>query len=694
MQRLIATLLALMLSAPLALAEVTLPSVFGDHMVLQRDKEVRIWGKAEPGEEVVVVMTPAGADLSQIRRADATASQQGDWQVTLPPTPSGQPWIMTIAGSKTTNVVDFEDIVFGEVWVASGQSNMSWTVAQSANAKEEIANSANDQIRMWTARRTVKTEPAFDVNGGWAVASPKTTGSFSAVAYYYARELQEELGVPVGILHASWGGTPVEAWTSRQKLDSIDWAKPILQRYDAAVKAYPQAKKQYDREFKRWEETRNGPPNTGEKAGYAKPGFDDSQWKTMKLPQTWEKAGLTTLDGVVWFRKTIELPEGWATDKLRVNLGPVDDGETTYVNGVRVGHTNASNRGAWQVNRSYAVPAEAVKDRKLVIAVRAVDLSGAGGIWGKPEQLYLVRDQNKDEPLSLADDWKYLVAHELNANTRPTRRPDALFGPDHPHAPAGLYHGMIAPIVPYTIQGAIWYQGESNASRAEQYGRLFPGMINDWRELWGQGEFPFLFVQLANYRQPTDKVVDTDWAHLRDAQLNTLRQVKNTGMAVTIDIGEANNIHPKNKQDVGKRLALWALADTYGQVGGLDDEIKSGPIYSSRMGGFGAKDGKAVFWLHNFGGELKARDGKALQGFTIAGKNGRFVKASAEIMVQTTDNEQLSELVVWSDQVKDPVAVRYAWEDNPDEANLVNEEGLPASPFRTDDFKGPTDGRR
>ncbi|MEM9346577.1 MAG: sialate O-acetylesterase [Planctomycetota bacterium] len=678
MQRLIPTLLALLLSAPFALAEVSLPSVFGDHMVLQRDKEARVWGKADPGEQVVVTF----AGVQNKTKAD----NNGNWSVKLPAQPaSANGQTLTIQGK---NKIEIKDVLVGEVWVASGQSNMSWTVAQSANPQEEIANSANDQIRMWTAQRTVKTEPAFDVVGGWAVASPKTTGNFSAVAYYYARELQQELGVPVGILHSSWGGTPVEAWTSRQKLDSIGWAKPILQRYDAAVKAYPKAKKQYDRELKRWEETRNGPKNTGEKAGYAKPDLDDSKWKTMRLPQTWEKAGLTTLDGVVWFRKTIELPEGWATDKLRINLGPVDDGETTYVNGVRVGHTNASNRGAWQMNRSYQIPAKAVKDRKLVIAVRAVDLSGAGGIWGKPEQLYLVRDQDKDEPLSLAGDWKYLVAHELNANTRPTRQPGTLFGPEHPHAPAGLYNGMIAPIVPYTIQGAIWYQGESNASRAEQYGKLFPGMIRDWRERWGQGDFPFVFVQLANYRSPTDKVVDTDWAHLRHVQLRTLRSKPNLGMAVTIDIGAANDIHPKNKQDVGKRLAFWALRNTYGKK----DMIGSSPLFQGHKPQ--AIDGKnaIVVSFIEFGTGLDIRGDGSLQGFTISGKDGKFAKANARII--QPDNGTPKQVMVWSDAIKNPTDVRYAWEDNPDEANLISKEGLPASPFRTDRFKGPTDGRR
>jgi len=677
MPRLLITLLAVVLAAPAALAEVTLPSVFGDHMVLQRDQEVRVWGKAKPGEQVIV--TFAGV------QNQAKADKKGDWSVKLPAHPaSAKGQTLTIQGKNT---IEIKDVLVGEVWVASGQSNMQWNVSNSLNAKEEIAGSANDQIRMWTAAQSVKTKPAFDVNGSWAVASPKTTGGFSAVAYFYARHLQQELGVPVGILHSSWGGTPVEAWTSRDKLSQIDWAKPILDRYDAAIKAYPKAKRDYDKAYKRWEQTRNGPKNTGVTSGYAKPDFDDSKWKTMALPQQWEKAGLN-IDGVVWFRKTIDLPAGWEGQTLKLSLGPIDDGDTTYVNATQVGQTAASNRGGWERPRNYNVHNSLVKKGKLTLAVRVVDLSGEGGIWGKPEQLTLSRADGKGEAMSLAGDWKYHLAHELNAKNRPTPRPGALFGPDHPHSPAGLFNGMINPIVPYTIKGAIWYQGESNASRAEQYYKLFPGMIDDWRKRWGQGEFPFLFVQLANYRQPTDKVVDTDWAHLRSAQLRTLRRTNNTGMAVTIDIGEANDIHPRNKQDVGIRLALWALGDTYGKK----NLVKSGPLFQGHLPkAVGGKNSIEVSFIMA-GGGLSVRGDGPLQGFTIAGKDGKFVVAQAEI-IKEQDNAPFK-VRVWSDKVKVPFAVRYAWEDNPTEASLINEEGLPASPFRTDDFKGPTDGRR
>ncbi|MFN3168286.1 MAG: sialate O-acetylesterase [Phycisphaeraceae bacterium] len=687
MNRIVLVLVAWLLAGPPALAEVELASVFGDHMVLQRDQAVRVWGKAEPGEKVSVQLVALIDGVKDGQLDVVEADRAGDWHVMLAKRGAGGPWRLTIKGDKSKAPIVINDVLFGEVWVASGQSNMAWTVARSANAADEIANSANDQIRMWTAQRTVEPAPAFDVPGAWAVASPKTAAEFSAVAYYFARRLQRELGVPVGVLHASWGGTPVESWTSRPKLEQIDWAKPILERFDDAVKQHPKRLAEYEKAVKQWEKTRNGPANTGEKQGYAKPGFDDGKWQTMTLPQTWEKAGINK-DGVVWFRKTIDLPDGWDSQALRLELGPIDDGDTTYVNGSKVGGLDASVGGAWQRERVYTVPKKLVTKGKLTLAVRVVDLTGAGGIWGKPEQMTLSRADGQGEPIALAGDWKYLFAHEINAGNRPVRPPARPFGPDHPHAPAGLYNGMIAPLTPYTIRGVIWYQGESNASRAQQYRKLFPGLIEDWRARWGQGDFPFLFVQLANYRAPTDEVVDHDWAHLRDAQLKTLRRTQNTGMAVTIDIGEANDIHPRNKQDVGDRLARWALVDTYGMQG----VVKSGPLFQSVAREQIESKNVVVVGFVISGSGLKVKGDEPLRGFTIAGEDGKFVHADAKIIEQ--QDAKPSTVMVWSDRVKDPVAVRYAWENNPTEANLVNEEGLPASPFRTDDWKGPTDGRR
>lgn len=672
--RLLATLLGLLTIAP-ALAEVRLPSMISDHMVVQRDIAFHVWGWADPGEALTVTF----ADHVE----QTVADDQGRWRVSMPALEaSAQPRTLTVAGQNT---IEITDVLVGEVWLASGQSNMAWTVARSDNAEQEIAISANDQIRMWTAQRTVATEAQTDVPGNWQVAGPQTTGGFSAVAYFFARDLQAKLGVPVGILHSSWGGTPVEAWTSRPKLESIDVASPILGRFADALENYDQRKAEYQQQQRRFRETRLGPANTGYDAGFAQPDFDDNQWDPFPVPARWEDKEMH-VDGVVWFRTTVTIPEPWAGQALTLDLGPIDDGDTTYFNNQQIGHTRPDTNQAWRQPRSYRVPAEQVKQGVATIAVRIIDTAGYGGIFGDPAGIRIYpTEAGPDNAINLAGDWKHHIAHQIDPRNAVTSAPRLPYGPEHQHSPAGLYNGMIAPIVPYTLRGAIWYQGESNASRAEQYETLFPAMIADWRERWGQGEFPFLFVQLANYRAPADGPTDTDWAHLRDAQLKTLREVPNTGMATIIDIGAANDIHPRNKQDVGSRLARWALHRTYE----LENVVPTGPIYRLDTALVMDVEGEKRFMMmfHVPGSELSVKDDAALSGFTIAGEDGKFVPAQAEITLKDV-------VTVWSDQVPDPKYVRYAWKDNPVEANLVNEEGLPASPFRTDDLPGPTDGRR
>jgi len=655
--------------APMS-AEVRLPSAIGSHMVLQRDMPVRVWGWAEPGEAVTVSF--AGASASA--RADA----EGAWSAMLPAQgASAEGRTLTVAGANT---IELTDVLVGEVWLASGQSNMAWTVARSADAEAEVAAAEHPQIRMWSAANTVATEPQNDVNGNWRVCSPQTVGNFSAVGYFFARELHAQLGVPVGILHSSWGGTPVEAWTSTDRLKQMDVAEPILQRFAQAVEGYDKTKAEYEQQLQRFRESRTGPANTGFDAGFAQPGFDDAQWEPMAVPSRWEDKELH-VDGVVWFRRTVAIPEAWAGKELVLELGPIDDGDTTYFNNHRVGHTRPDQTNSWQQPRSYRVPGDKVQAGAATLAVRVVDTGGYGGMYGNADALKLYpAEGDGQDAINLAGDWKHHVAHQIDPRNNPTRAPSLPFGPEHQHSPAGLYNGMIAPLVPYTLRGFIWYQGESNGSRAEQYETLFPGMIQDWRARWGQGDLPFLFVQLANYRQPEETPSDTDWAHLRDAQLKTLRTLPNTGMATIIDIGEAEDIHPRNKQDVGKRLAAWALHHYYGKT----EVVPSGPIYQTDS--LTVEGNRAAVGFETFGSGLAVRGEGPLQGFTVAGPDNRFHLAQAEI--------RDGRVVVWSEQVPNPKSVRYAWANNPIEANLINEKGLPASPFRTDDLPGPTDGRR
>jgi len=499
----------LLVNAGSALADVKLPAVISDNMVLQQGKKLSIWGWAKPGEEVMV-----GVSWHSMKWA-VTADKDGKWKFKMNSPKTGGPYEMTISGKNTITV---KNIMVGEVWVCSGQSNMEMSVSSSANAEQEIAAANYPNIRLFTVTRKVATEPQSDCVGSWTSCSAQTVAGFSAAAYYFGRELHKELEVPIGLIHTSWGGTPAEAWTRREALEKEADAAPILARYDDTVAKYPQAKKEHE-------------------------------------------------------QKVIE--------------------------------------------------------------------------------------------------WKKAVEKAKAEGEKMPRRPGAPRGPEHPHSPAGLYNAMIAPLIPYGIGGAIWYQGESNAGRAYQYRTLFPVMIKNWRKDWGQDDFPFLFVQLANFRAVNPQPTESDWAELREAQLMTLA-LPNTGMAVIIDIGEANNIHPKNKQDVGKRLALWALAESYGK-----ELVYSGPIYKSMK----IKSNKIMLYFDHVGGGLIANGDEPLKGFAIAGADRQFVWADAKI-----DGDSI---VVSSNEVSSPVAARYAWADNP-VCNLYNEEDLPASPFRTDDWPGIT----
>ncbi|HON93422.1 MAG TPA: sialate O-acetylesterase [Sedimentisphaerales bacterium] len=498
------------MSATHCLANIRLPAIIGDNMVLQTGDRIRLWGWADPNEEIKISVS--WRDAKWPIQADET----GKWQFAMAAPVVGGPYTITFEGKNTVTV---KNVLAGQVWVCSGQSNMEWPVRNSANSELEIANAKYPSIRLFTVEKAVADQPQEDCKGKWVECNPETVPGFSAVAYFFGRELHQALDQPIGLINTSWGGTPAEAWTSLPMLEENPNFEPILTRYKDAVAAYPQTMAKYKENLGKWNE---------------------------------------------------------AAAKAKAE--------------------------------------------------------------GKPA---------------------------------PGNRPGAPFGPGHPHSPAGLYNGMIAPLMPYTISGAIWYQGESNAGRAYQYRELFPTMIKSWWNNWGQGDFPFLFVQLANFMAVKDTPGESAWAELREAQMMTL-DIPNTGMAVIIDIGEAKDIHPKNKQDVGKRLALWALANTYDK-----DVVYSGPLYKSME-----KNGdKILLHFDHCDGGLVAKGGEPLKGFAIAGEDRKFVWANATIEGNT--------VVVTSSEVANPLAVRYAWADNP-VCNLYNKAGLPASPFRTDTWPGVT----
>jgi sialate O-acetylesterase len=640
-------LLALLLAIPVAAntrAEVRLAKMFGDHMVLQRDRPVPVWGWAGPGEKVIITM--AG------QSANAVADKDGRWSASIGPFPAGGPHALT-AGT-----IELKDVLVGDVWVCSGQSNMEWTVGGAMNAQKEIADARNPKLRHFAVQKATSAAPLADVAGGaWQECRPETVGGWTAVGYFFGRHLQEKLGVPIGLVHTSWGGTVCEAWTSAGALKTMADFKPDIEKMEALLPKREELEREFREKDAAWQKAFSE-MDEGSKPGkknWADPAFDASAWKSMTLPCNWENAGLPNLDGIVWFRKEVVIPATWTGKELTLSLGPIDDNDVTYFNGTRIGATDG-----WQANRVYKVQGSLVKPGQNLVAVRVTDTGGGGGIFGKPEQLKL---EGPGPAIALAGAWPYAVGLDF-AKLPPKPQPSPFSG--NPNTPTALYNAMIAPIIPFGIKGATWYQGESNVGRAKQYQALFPTMIKDWRARWGSGEFPFLFVQLANFLPAKPEPGESAWAELREAQELTLA-TPNTGQAVIIDIGDAADIHPRNKQDVGKRLALWALGTTYGGR----EEI-SGPLYQSMT----VEENKARVKFAHPGKGLVAKGGGPLKTFAVCGADKKWAWAEAKI-----DGDSV---VAWSDKVAKPVAVRYAWADNPDGCNLYNREGLPASPFRTD----------
>ncbi|MFD1144165.1 sialate O-acetylesterase [Larkinella insperata] len=628
-------------------ADVRLPKVFGSHMVLQRRKAVPVWGWSDPGEKVTVQFN------NQTKTVKSDKS--GKWVVRLEPLEAGGPFTMTVRGKK--NTVTFDDVLVGEVWVCSGQSNMEWSVNSSANAAQEIQQANYPLIRHFKVPHDLSLTPKDDILGGeWQACTPENAGNFTAVGYFFARELQKELqNVPIGLLNTSWGGTQSESWTSREAMESFDEFKPALA---AMPKSLDDITNQRMEELRaQITKLQGGLPTATEIKQWTSADLNDSNWQTLRLPDLFDRKAVPNFDGVVWFRRDITVPDDLAGKEMKLSMGPIDDADETYVNGVKVGST-----GVHSTERHYTIPAGTLKPGRNVIAVRVEDTGGGGGFMARDNQFQMT---GNGKILSLAGDWKFRVA-DYN-------RTFALTNPNL--TGTILYNSMINPLIPYAMQGVIWYQGETNAGRAYQYRKAFPLMISDWRKRWGQGDFPFLFVQLASFNAANGNSANgSTWAELREAQTQTLA-LPNTGMAVTSDIGEAGDIHPKNKQDVGKRLAVNALKTVYGL-----DRVSSGPVFKSME----INGNKAMLTFDHVGGGLQTTDKYGyLKGFEVAGADHKFYWAKAEI--------QGDKVVVYANEVATPVSVHYGWADDNGEVNLYNKEGLPAVPFRTDTWKGITE---
>lgn len=655
MKKTLLTLAAVATLAASATANVKMPSLFTDGMVLQQKTSAPVWGTADPGEKITVSTTWDNKTVSTEAAAD------GKWMVKVNTPCYGGPYALIINGKNT---VFINNVMIGEVWIASGQSNMEMPMnggfyGQILNGPEDIANSTNNEIRIYMAQRNTSFKEESDCEGTWKAASPKNTPLFGATCYYFARKLNEELGVPVGIINTSWGGTPVESWIPQEYIKNVPEYSQIVK--DIAVSS-PIIDKRVEWLNKKPTVSMFPRPDLGD-SDLAKPDFNDTKWHSMKVPGLWESFNeVRAFDGIVWFRKTIKITPAMAGKELVISLGPIDDGDETYFNGELIGRNNN-----YQADRVYTVPADKVKAGKAVIAIRVTDNQGGGGLYGETSKLKYYTKGNEKSAVTLAGMWKYLPIAELSkgklykfdiASMEFFQRPISPTDLSE-MTPTCLYNAMIAPFVPYGIAGAIWYQGEANVGHAEEYSRTFPLMIKAWREKWNQGDFPFYYVQIAPYDYGTNGHSE----EIREAQRISL-SVKNSGMASTIDIGNNKNIHPANKVDVGNRLALWAFKNIYGK-----DVVCSGPLYKSQE-----IKGNTIYISFDYADGLNAKGG-TLKGFEIAGKDGKFYPATATI--------EDGKVKVSSPSVSAPVSARYLWSDCVDQATLYNGAGLPASSFKT-----------
>ncbi|MBN1804127.1 MAG: hypothetical protein JW837_02640 [Sedimentisphaerales bacterium] len=635
--------LYVLLFCQVAFGQVRLPRLISDGMVLQRGENVKIWGWAAEGEKVTINFNG--------KTYRTTTNSDGEWAVILPELKAGGPYSMDIDAG---NHITIKNILIGEVWVCSGQSNMDLPMARVEKLyKDVIANSENPAIRrFFVSKRYDFNESQEDLqSGSWESANPESVLRFTATGYFFAKALYEKYRIPVGLIHASVGGSPAQSWLSEDALQAFpehleiaekfkdeDYLNQIADKDKAVGDAWYSLQHQKDKGLA-----------DGQKPWFD-PACDASDWKTMNVPGYWADEELGYVNGVVWFRKEINVPASMTGKPARLLLGRVVDSDRTYVNGKFVGSVSYQ-----YPPRKYDVPEDLLKAGKNIIVVRVINNTGRGGFI--PDKLYQLSVAG--QTIDLKGQWQYKLG--------------AVMDPLPPKTfiewqPLGLYNGMIAPLLNYTIKGVIWYQGESNTARPLEYRRLFPAVIADWREKWNQGDFPFLYVQLANFMKAKDRPTESNWAELREAQLKTL-VVPDTAMAVAVDIGEWNDVHPLNKEDVGKRLALAAQKVAYGD----QKVVYSGPIYKSMK----IEGNKIVLTFTHIGSGLAIRGGNELKYFAIAGADKKFVWAKAKI--------RGNKIVVWNDEITNPVAVRYAWADNPDGANLYNKEGLPASPFRTDE---------
>ena len=636
--------LTLCASAP---AQISLPKLFADHAVLQRDVEVPVWGWASPNEKITLQI--AGQKLT------TKADKDGRWALRLAPHPAGGPFDMTITGKNTLLL---KDLLFGEVWLCTGQSNMQWTMREFGIKPDSIRDTSSE-IRVFRVDFDLDYFPKKDVKGGWwQKASVETVSGFTATGYLFGRDLHEHLKVPVGLISSNLGATSIETWMRAGALKPFPQFQEVLNKMEAPGKNFEQLNADLKTFRMQWDSAYYFKNDPGIIQNWQDPSTDISDWKEMDIPNLWEDAGLANYDGSVWFRREFDLPEGFQGENFNIALNQIDDSDIAWVNGVKIGES-FGNRN-W---RNYFFSANILKPKGNVLVVRIFDMGNKGGMytnafWGNP---------------ILVGKWKYKPGVQIDASK--FIQPNVPNGSFFTH-PTLLYNANIAPLQPYSIKGAIWYHGESNITRAAEYAELLPAMIKDWRQQWGQGDFPFLVVQLANYYPEQAQPAESEWAELRAAQIKALT-LPNTAIVTAIDLGEADNIHPRNKQDLGIRLGLAARNIAYGEKVPSEN-----PMYQTM-----AIDGNKIrIRFAAIGGGLVSKNKFGyLRGFAIAGADKQYHWAIAYLEGDT--------VVVFSPSVLQPVAVRYAWADNPGPLDLYNKAGLPALPFRTDDWTMFTAGK-
>lgn len=665
MKRLLRPLICLLLLAPFANAQLELPAIFGDHMVLQAQSQVPVWGVTSPNTAVQI---RGGWWPGEIT---TQADSDGKWQLELRTPQTGGPYSLTVSSGDQR--LQYSDVVLGEVWLCGGQSNMEWTLGPGVgpgiqNWQEEVATANFPQIRLYDVPHKITLQPQWKGAGVWKRCSPETVSNFSAIGYLFGRELHQELEVPIGLISCNWGGTVAEAWTSEETLAKMkDFAAPLQGLADLAVSGGGDPAEMLTNKQRQWWEKVNRMEALPTFAVDSKNGASGA-WATTALPAPWS-GDLQNFDGVAWYRREVKVPPNWSGKNWILELGPIDDFDTVWLNRTQVASTHES--GHWNQARKYSISADQTIVGKCMISVRVVDSGGGGGFIGKADDMRIYVEGNPNNAISLAGDWQWRPGSALSElGAFPVQTPL------HPNLPTVLHNGMLRPVIPFAIKGAIWYQGESNRTRAAQYQRLFPNMIQDWRRLWQRGNFPFYFVQIAPFNYGGDR---GEAAALREAQTMAMA-VPNTGMAVTMDVGDPGNIHPVNKQAVGRRLALWAFAKTY------RNQLKSKPVqelvYSGPLLDQVVARGNILRLSFKHSNGLGTRDGRTPSHFQIAGADRKFHPAKARIVIGED-----GQAWVWlmSDAVPDPVAARYAW-GAADEPNLQNSAGLPAPSFRTDDW--------